>query len=222
MTDDLNPTEEVEATADEQVESSSDTTAEEQDVGALKRALEREREERRSAKEELRRIREDEDARRELLAEWGFEIADDEAEPESEYDDFEEDESEIPLTKREFQEYQEQQSRLSMWSQWESHVTDLAKENGVTLSERDRHWLASQSQGQKQFPKGPDATEKAFKELLSEKEAERQAAIEYYKESKKAPHVSQVGKSATKVPDLDDDEQRVQWMAEQYAARSAD
>ena len=82
MTEDPTPTEEVETTTEE-----VDTpTAETDDVGPLKRAYERTKEELREAREQEKRLREDEEFRAQWLKDtFGYEIADDA--PEEEADD---------------------------------------------------------------------------------------------------------------------------------------
>lgn len=216
MTDDSTPTpdEEVEPSAIEQEGTSpSESPEEPQDAGALKRALEREREERKAAKEELRRIREDEDARRELLAEWGYEVADDEPEDEDEFDD-EPDEVRKELSElKQWQQAREQERRVALF---EADLKEFAGERQV--SDHARDWIAYHTARNGDNRK---ALEKAVGQWFEFEDSLRASGREDFRQSKKAPHQTSSGKSATKVPDLDDDEQRVAWMTQRAADLAA-
>lgn len=230
MSDDPNTTaEETVEPAAEQDQSAVETA--DQDVGALKRALEHEREERRQAKEELRRLREEEDAFRELAEARGFQLPDDdETDTEVEEDFEEDDEAEKQfLTRKEYNEERAKAEQAEQWQGWKTHIDHLAEQAGVSLSEWHREWLMRQSGDQVKhrdvdvfMPKGEKATEKVFGDLVKAIEAERESAVERWRSSKKAPHVSQAGEAATEQPDLDDDNTRRKYMAERLAALNAE
>lgn len=214
MTDDLETP--VDETADtstpDEVDPSSETSTEEpQDVGALRRALDREREERRTAKEELRRIREDEDARSELLAEWGYEVADDTPDTDDDYEDAEEQEFRDPRV--------DQLLADQAAQRFEKDLTRFAGDR--ELSEFGREWIA-----QRTFNSGNN--EKALKKAVEAWSEYEDGLVargrESYRQTKKAPGVaSKSGKAATQTPnwhDMSRDEQ-AERMADMIRDRGA-
>lgn len=213
MTDDLTPTDEVEDAPTPVEGLSSEPTSEEepQDVGALKRALDREREERKAAKEELRRIREDEDARREFLAELGYEIAEDEGEPDED-DDEERFETERPKELEELLRWKQQQEAKEGQERFEKDLGEFAADRQVSKVAKD--WIALETS---RTGNSPAALKKAVESWFAAEDELRASGRDDYRKSKKAPHVSPVGKSATKTPDLDNDDERVAWMAQRVA-----
>lgn len=210
MTDDLTPTDEVEDAPTEEATSEHVTEDEPQDVGALKRALDREREERKAAKEELRRIREDEDARREFLESLGYEVAD-EAEPDEE-DDEDTFEPERPKELDELLRWKQQQEAKEGQQRFEKDLGNFAGERHVSDVAKD--WIALETS---RTGNSPDALKKAVDKWFSAEDDLRASGRDDYRKSKKAPHVSPVGKSATKAPNLDDDGERVAHMARRFA-----
>lgn len=210
MSDDLNlPVDETpEVPAD--VQEVADANPE--DVGALRRALEREREERRQAKEELRRIREDETARTELLKEWGYEVEDDAPED----DLFEDDDPVAPLKSDldELKQWRAQQEAEKTAAQIRKDLSDIHGENEWALGEDAREWIVYQaSRDPKGFDRG--ALERAHKQLIDQWEGIAAQGVERAKKPKpKASHVTAAGEPATEVRDLDDPQERVRYMLE--------
>ena len=154
MSDD--PTETVEETVEEPAPA-QEPVAEDpgEDVGALKRAYQRVKDERQQAKEELRRIREDEDARAALLKEWGYEVADDEADT-SEEDLFEDDDPTAPLKKDldEIKEWRAQQEQERERAAITADIVAINEGSDWELDDHDRAvieaWARSSASG-KQF-----------------------------------------------------------------------
>ena len=137
-----------------------------------------------------KRLQEDEEARLEF-ARQHFDFADDdddEAEQGSGLYDEEDDTEDQPLTRREWQEWQAQQETNGMWGQFDTHLTTLADEAKVPLSDGDRLRLKIEAAGKDGRPAGPQATEKAFQKLVAEREEFRKSALDDYLKSKRAPN----------------------------------
>ena len=170
-----------------------------------------------SAAKAYERLQEDEDARLEQLQKWGFEIEDGADDDEEDLPDYGEEE-EQPAHDPRVDVLQEQLNSVLQANAIREFNEDLdsaAKEAGVTLSQRDRVIVQRESM-ENGF--NPQATRNALNALKEEREELRKQAIEEYRSSKKAPHVSSVGRGATQVPDLDDQEQRIAWMTERAQA----
>lgn len=172
----------------------------------------------------FKRLQEDEDARLEWLAQQGYEIEDPEEIPE--YDEeVEEDlgDDDDPYDQRlaaieqqvQAQAERDRQAQEDRAAQeFLGHVEELAGAANTELSQEDVLWIYHQSQANGFNPK---ATEKAFEAYQAHLEKIRQQAIEEYRTSKRAPHFSTSGQSATQAPNLDDPQARQQWMQERVA-----
>lgn len=145
-----------------------------------------------------KRFREDEDARRETLTELGYEF--DEADEDD--DDFVVDETPTQIPKAlqkeldELKSWRSQQEQRQARQQFDDHISELASQSEVSLSQFEKQAVLAASI---QSGFNPKSTEAAFKELLEYKRAEEQRIIEQYGQSKKAPRFSSSGKSATNV-----------------------
>lgn len=181
----------------------------------------KQRESEKELKEELRRIREDETARTELLQEWGYELADDDEDSSEEGDNDIEFEDQAPdgevrdprvdalLAEREQQRIRTDIDRFNEGSDWELDDDDREQ---IELRARLKH------------PKGfgPKELEQAHKWYVERLDAKAQVALERAKKPKpKPPHVPAGGKPATEIPDLDDRNERRRWMQEQLQQRQA-
>jgi hypothetical protein len=189
VSDDQSTTDEVVETPD--VQEPSDTTpTDENDVASLKRALEHERAERREAKEFVRRIREEEDARTEFLKELGYEV---ESDVEEADDDEPEDEPDVYLTREEYE--AEKQERLERESQ-KQFETDLRGFVGDReLDERGAAWILSKTY------KGPEDLEAGVNAWFDWLDSVRG---ETPKKKQRAPHVVTGGQPVTGTPDYSD------------------
>lgn len=157
----------------------------------------------------------------ELLGEYGYELEADDGEDADEWDDDQfglEDEvpQEDPNAKR-LEELEAHIQRLDEQEdikEFTSHLDDLAKDDEVELSDRDREYLFLASQ---KLGFNPEATEKAWKEWVDGRKQYEQSVIEKYVGGKKnIPQVSKAGTSANEKPNLDDRNERRRWMTEQY------
>lgn len=162
----------------------------------------------------FKRLREDEDARREFLAELGYEVADDEEDSEEEVtDSYEEEETPSEYQKRlEALEAREQERQANAAvQQFKDHVTDLAAKAEVELDDDDVEFLFTKSVNQGFTEK---ATEAAFEKYVERNKAREAQILERYRGAKKAPAVVPDGKSASQVPNLDNARDRQAWMLE--------
>jgi hypothetical protein len=210
VSDDLNPVEETEVPAIEQ--EVADATPDTEDVGALKRALDREREERRQAKEELRRIREDETARAELLKEWGYEVEDEVPDEEL----FADDDPVAPLKSEleEIKQWKQEQQQQQVIEAFDKQVDKLAEGSEWELEHDDRQWIWDHASRTKNGL-SVESIQEAHKALIARYERIAESAVERAKKPKpKAPHVTPGGEPAQEVRSLDSHSDRVQHMLE--------
>jgi hypothetical protein len=195
------PEEEAVSTPEEETPDSGNV--DEQDVGALRRALEREREERRSAKEELRLLREDDEHLGRWLKDRGFEIQD---EPDDDFDDDEPDWPEQPS------ELEKRLAAIEAERALERFDRDLNKEIGERdLSAQGRDWVTFQTVN---GGNNPQALQKAVKAWFEFEDSLRSQGVNQLRQSKKTPRAPTSGKPATEVPDLDDRNSRRAYMLE--------
>jgi hypothetical protein len=210
VSDDLNPVEETEVPAIEQ--EVADATPDTEDVGALKRALDREREERRQAKEELRRIREDETARAELLKEWGYEVEDEVPDEEL----FADDDPVAPLKSEleEIKQWKQEQQQQQVIEAFDKQVDKLEEGSEWELEHDDRQWIWDHASRTKNGL-SVESIQEAHKALIARYERIAESAVERAKKPKpKAPHVTPGGEPAQEVRSLDSHSDRVQHMLE--------
>ena len=112
-----------------------------------------------------------------------------------------------------------QQQEAQAIKDFNEDLDKAAGEAQVTLTQRDRKTILADSVAN---GFNPEATRKALKELVEDREQLRASWQEELKTSKKTSRSPGSGQTATQVPDLDDDQQRRQWMAEQLRIRNAD
>jgi hypothetical protein len=215
VSDDLNPVEETEVPATEQ--EVADATPDTNDVGALMRALEREREERRQAKEELRRIREDETARAELLKEWGYEV--EEEVPDEEL--FEDDDPVAPLNEKltRLEQWQQQQEAKEAAAAIRQDLDSFSEGSDWDLDDDDRQAIVERASRQNPKGFGPDELKKAHEWFTARLDRAAEVAVERAKKPKpKAPHVTAAGKPATGTKPIEDmtPEEHRAWARERY------
>jgi DNA repair exonuclease SbcCD ATPase subunit len=195
----------------------ADAPETEQDLGALKRALEHEREERRQAKEELRRIREDETTRAELLKEWGYEV--EEEVPDEEL--FEDDDPVAPLNEKltRLEQWQQQQEAKEAAAAIRQDLDSFSEGSDWDLDDDDRQAIVERASRQNPNGFGPDELRKAHDWFIARLDRAAEAAVERAKTPKtKAPHVTAAGKPATgtkPIEDMTPDEHRA-WARERY------
>lgn len=164
------------------------------DVGALKRALERERDERKQAKEELRRLREDETHRRQWLSDLGYTIDDVDPEDDPDFEDEVPDVDQSALEKR--------LAAIEAERAQERYERDLHRAVGDRdLSEQGRDYIQFQTM---KGGNNPDALKKAVKAWFEFEDGLRSDGVAALRKSKKAPHVPGSGKAATKTPNWKD------------------
>lgn len=180
--------------------------------------------------ETFRRFESDPDALLEFIQEHHPDLLAEDDEPEPEPDQFLDDE-EHPLTQevQELREWRDQQEAAQQqaifqqeWSGWENHVKGLASKHGVELSKRDVNALRVESTGQGGWPVGPDKAGELLNGFMDELQTYEQQVVERARKRPKPARGPGDGTTATKVPDLDDPQERVRWMAEQFIDRSAD
>lgn len=178
------------------------------DVGALKRALEREREERKTAKEELRRLREDEDHRLKWLGELGYEVGADDVPPEDD-PDFVDDEPDVDSSVLE-----KRLAAIEAERAAERYERDLTKSVGDRdLSDQGRDWIQFQTM---KGGNNPDALKTAVKSWFEFEDGLRGDGVAALRKAKKAPHVPSGGRAATEVKDFSQmtRDEIDQWMIE--------
>lgn len=96
----------------------------------------------------------------------------------------------------------------------EAQFKEVKSPLGSDLSEAERNWITSYAvAGFEPGPDGAPQVAKAAQELQSLYDHWQKG----YVESKKAPHISSVGQSAIKTPNLDNAEERQAWMAQRLA-----
>lgn len=177
---------------------------------------------------EFERIQSDEDARREWLTSLGYEIDDGENEEEA-YEPLDEDTDPIVAQLSELSEWKEskeqeayEQKRAADWAGFGEHISNLASEAKMDLSDKDKQRIAVECADKNGWPIGPNEAKKVFDEFMAEREEFRKKVIEEFRSSKKAPTISSGGKTATGTTDVADmdSEQFNQWMAERARALS--
>lgn len=161
---------------------------------------------------ELHRLRNDPEAQKEFLESLGFEVPEDDDEPEETV----EDDPINPRLSALEQKIQEREAAEAAKA-FEDHLDELAKGKELELTPRQRKQILRDS-----IDAGfsPEATEKAFNELVDELTDYERRAIERYTGSKKTPTVPPSSKSATQTPDLDDPKARQAWLKERAEALS--
>lgn len=165
----------------------------------------------------LERLRagEDRDTFRELAEKFGYEIPDDEDDIEEPEDETVEDD---PNNKRlaEIERKIQEREAAEAAKQFEDHLDQLATGKEVELTSRQRKQILRDSL---EAGFSPEATEKAFNDLIEELSEYEKRAIERYTGSKKTPAVPPSGKSATQVPDLSNEKERHEWLKQRLAAQ---
>lgn len=203
----------------------------ENDVTRLTRALEHEREERRQAKEELRLLREDEEAQRKFLAELGYEI-DDQQPNEGEDDDegYEDEESQTDPRLDRFEQFmteqqqaQQQQALTQQWAGWAEFVSNEAKEAGVELAPHEIKALSVDCRDNDGFPVAPEKARKVLKSYLDEARAPWIEALTASKPKPRVPHTPAGGQPPGEGKDPADmtRSERQQYMLDRLRAEQA-
>ena len=178
----------------------------------------RERELESSAKA-YQRLQEDETALREFLAEKGYELPDEDEDLDI---DVEDDDPVAPLRSEmeSIKEYIAEQKAERTVDAFAKHLNELSTSAELELSDRDKQIVFRDALDLGGLTKAN--TEKAFKahtEWLQELDSRLRQG---WQEKKKAPTpATNTGKSATQVPDLDNDAARHAWLIEQVAKRDA-
>lgn len=153
----------------------------------------------------------DEDAHFAFLANRGYQFGDDEEDDLDLYEDEGPDPTieELKAVKADLAELRQDKAER----EFNADLSKLAKAAEVTLSERDRKLIQHATN---EGGGNPSALKKAFEQWDEERKAYETEVIERYRESKKAPHVSKVGKQATDTPDYENMSRsdRVKAMAE--------
>lgn len=161
----------------------------------------------------LKQLREDEGARREFLSrEFGYEF---EADDEDEDDDLDtgvqpQHDPRVDQLQNQLQQVLSRQANKD----FEEDLDAAAGEAKMKLTARERRFVKAESVAN---GFNADATRKALKEVLEDREALRGQFLEEYRGSKRAPHVSSVGKSASQKPNLDDPSERAAYIDEMMA-----
>jgi hypothetical protein len=127
-----------------------------------------------------KRFREDDEYRREVLSELGYEVGGDDDNLE---EDFEDDTPTDDPRLSKFEKFIEEQQAKEANQQFNDHLDTLSGEN--KLSKKERDWLKAESV-QNGFT--PQATEKAYKEFVEWRDERDKAAVERYTKSKQAPN----------------------------------
>lgn len=147
-----------------------------------------------------------------LLSEFGIEL--EEPNTDQEDDEFEDEPlSQLEQRVRDFEEWKRQQEVDQDLAAFSDHLDELAGD--LKLTQFERNAILNQSVA---YGFNEQATERAFKEFKEEREAHDKDVIKRYGESKKAPHVSKVGSSATDQPNWDEmtDAEADKYMAERW------
>lgn len=171
---------------------------------------------------QFQKLREDPDALREFLAEQGLEFAEDDedtdVDPENAWVDDEDPDPTAELRKQvqELSQWQQQQLVNQAQAEFNEHIEQLASQEGVELDDFDRETILARSI-QTGFTR--DTTEKAFKSLVERNKQREQKALDAWRQSKRAPHVSASGKSATQKIDLTDPNTRAEYIDELLSSR---
>lgn len=156
---------------------------------------------------------------RELAAEQGYEIqdpADDDSQIYQETD---------PRIRAELEELKQWRDSTTSEQQQSQHIEWLDTivgeqfgELGTQLTDKQEEWITNRafSMPPREMPDGSKVPDipgafKDYQELVAE---EKQS----WAKSKRAPHVSAVGTAGTQVPNLDNRQERLDWMAERLMA----
>lgn len=213
-----------ESTATDPVE----TEGEDNDVSRLTRALEHEREERRQAKEELRLLREDEDAQRRFLAELGYEIDDTDTANDEDEDafDVEDDTNEDPRVSqhdqwiREQQEAQQQAAVKQQWDGWQQFIAEKAGD--AELRQADINHLRVLCVGDDMLPIPPAKAEKVLTDYLAERDQWLESQVAARSKRPRVPHVPGGGQPPADKDPADMTRQEIQaYMLDRLRAESA-
>lgn len=167
----------------------------------------------------LKMLREDEAARQEFLSrEFGYEFEDDD-DPDLSEDTEQETRSDPRVEAHDawITKQRAMQAQKDFDADLDKAVEEL--DVGVALTARERREIQRESVAN---GFNPESTRKALKELVEDRKELSRQILEGYRGSKEAPHVSAVGKGATQVPDLDDQQSRHAWLKEQVQKRTAD
>lgn len=157
---------------------------------------------------------------RELAAEQGYEIQD----PDTQ-DDGQVYQETDPRIRAELEELKQWRDSTTSEQQQAQHIEWLDSvvgqqfgDLGAKLSDRQEEWITNRafSMPPLELPDGSKVPDipgafNEYQELVGE---EKQA----WAKSKRAPHVSAVGTAGTQVPNLDNRQERLDWMAEQLMA----
>lgn len=160
---------------------------------------------------------EGEDLFRELGSQYGYEFEEADEDDGEDYEDFDDPyEGRMSQYERDIAELKDQLSRQEVdrtVAAFEDQVDKLSTNAEVELSDRERLLIGQTAVN------GPggltkESVEKAFKEHVEWLEGLSQNAVKKYAKTKRAPHVSPVGKEATNAPNLDNERERIAYMAE--------
>ena len=147
---------------------------------------------------------EDQETFRELAEAYGFEIEEDQPDEYEEYDPYE------PRLEALESEIAGQRNERAI-DEFEAHLQRLVKDDDIELSNVEKEYIFTNS-----LTNGftYETTESAFKQLSDWLQERDKSTVERYLKSKKAPHVSSVGKSATHTPSLDTPQQIADYMSQ--------
>jgi hypothetical protein len=153
---------------------------------------------------------EDIDTFKALAEKHGFEIPEDDDVSDALYDD-DGDGDDDPVDPRlsKVEKWIEEQEARAAKAAFDEHLERLQTENEIELPKPLQEAIYVQSINSGFGPKATEAAFNAVKEALAERD---KRVVESYLESKKAPHVSATGQSATENPDLSDEQTRQRWM----------
>ena len=155
---------------------------------------------------------EDFDTFKTLAEKYGFEVAEEEPGSDALYDD-DDDGDDDPVDPRlsKVEKWIEEQEARAAKAAFDEHLERLQTENELELPKPLQEAIYVQSINNGFGPKATEAAFNAVKEALSERD---KRVVESYLESKKAPHVTPAGQSATESIDLHDPKQRQDRMIE--------
>lgn len=164
----------------------------------------------------------DEEHRRQLMAEWGYEIEDPAEQQQYAYEDPNAELRQQIAELAEWKNTQEQQrQQAQQLEQITSSVAEQFKAVDPNLDEDDREWITTRALNMDPRDDGMPDIAGAY-QAFQGWETQRQQRWEQARKRPKPPHVPPGGQAGTDAPNLDDRQARRTHMAEQLDAMSRD
>jgi len=169
--------------------------------------------------QELSRLN-DEEYRRQLMAQWGYEVEDEPPDQGLYVDPTEELRRELDDLKQWRDQRTQAEQEAEMLNKITSSVNDQFKAVAPDLDEATREWVTTRALNMDPREDGMPDIQGAVNDYNAWVESQ-QKQWEQARKRPRPPHVPPGGQAGTDAPNLDDREARRAWMAEQLAAQNA-